>query len=131
MVVNASRCAQYGKWSSSCNATFHAGSREGSAPLRAQPLFVAVACLDRSNFKISDYTSLHHLAHHKTMEWLSNAAGNHKLHLALTAVASGAIAVSAVLGLQEAKRRYNVHDLKDSIPELTSPHDVGRVRRSF
>ncbi|KXT08095.1 hypothetical protein AC579_1464 [Pseudocercospora musae] len=61
------------------------------------------------------------------MEWLSNAAGNHKLHLALTAVASGAIAVSAVLGLQEAKRRYNVHDLKDSIPELTSPHNVGRI----
>lgn len=59
--------------------------------------------------------------------WFTEIASSHKLQLSLTAVVSGCLAASAVIGLQEAKRRYNVYDLKDSIPELDSPHDVERV----
>lgn len=60
--------------------------------------------------------------------WLTDLASSHKSHLVLTAVLSGCLAASAVVGLQEAKRRYNVYDLKDSIPELDAPHDVEQVR---
>lgn len=60
------------------------------------------------------------------MSWIPES---HKVHLALTAVASGAIAASAVIGLQNAKKWYNVHDLKGSIPELSAKHDVERVGR--
>jgi tRNA A37 threonylcarbamoyladenosine dehydratase len=56
--------------------------------------------------------------------WLSES---HKLQLAVTALASGCIAASAVIGLQNAKRWYSVHDLKGSIPDLTSKHDVEKV----
>lgn len=64
--------------------------------------------------------------------WLSDitsSLASHRLHLALTAVVSGAFAASAVIGLQEAKRRYAVYDLKHSIPDLDlgSPNAVGRV----
>lgn len=59
--------------------------------------------------------------------WLSDIASSHKVQLGITAVVSSALAASAVIGLQEAKRRYDVHDLKDSIPDLTSPHSVGKV----
>jgi hypothetical protein len=47
--------------------------------------------------------------------------------LAVTALASGCIAASAVIGLQNAKRWYSIHDLKGSIPELSSKHDVEKV----
>ncbi|CAK4034313.1 tRNA threonylcarbamoyladenosine dehydratase [Lecanosticta acicola] len=59
--------------------------------------------------------------------WLSDTASSHRLQLGLTAVLSGCIAASAVIGLQEARRRYNVYDLKDSIPDLDSPHDIERI----
>ncbi|KAI5356792.1 Putative THIF-type NAD/FAD binding, ubiquitin-activating enzyme, ThiF/MoeB/HesA family [Septoria linicola] len=59
--------------------------------------------------------------------WLSDIAGSHRVQLGVTAVLSGALAASAVIGLQEAKRRYDVHDLKDTIPDLKSPHEVGRI----
>lgn len=58
------------------------------------------------------------------MSWLPES---HKLHLALTAVVSGAIAASAVIGLQNAKRWYTIHDLKGSIPDLNTKHDVEKV----
>lgn len=63
----------------------------------------------------------------KMSSWLPDIAGSHRLHLGLTAVISGCIAASAVIGLQEAKRRYNVYDLKESIPDPESPHDVNKV----
>jgi hypothetical protein len=61
--------------------------------------------------------------------WLSNAASSHKVQLGVTAVLSGCIAASAVIGLQKARKRYNVHDLKGSIPDLDEPHDVEQVSR--
>jgi tRNA A37 threonylcarbamoyladenosine dehydratase len=57
--------------------------------------------------------------------WLPES---HKLQLAVTALASGCIAASAVIGLQNAKRWYSIHDLKGSIPDLSSKHDVEKVR---
>ncbi|KAF2162803.1 hypothetical protein M409DRAFT_57866 [Zasmidium cellare ATCC 36951] len=59
--------------------------------------------------------------------WFSDIAGSHRFQLGLTAVISGCIAASAVIGLQEAKKRYNVFDLKESIPDPESPHDVKKI----
>lgn len=52
---------------------------------------------------------------------------SHRLQLAVTALASGCLAASAVIGLQNAKRWYSIHDLKGSIPDLASKHDVEKV----
>jgi len=60
-------------------------------------------------------------------QWLTDIASSHRLQLGVTALASGFLAASAVIGLQNAKRWYNIHDLKDSIPELKSKHDIERV----
>jgi len=60
--------------------------------------------------------------------WLSEVSGSHRLQLALTAVVAGCVAASAVIGLQEARKWYNEHELKDSIPGLDQPHDVEKVR---
>lgn len=59
--------------------------------------------------------------------WMSDIASSHKLQLAVTAAASVGLTVSAVLGLQQARRWYNVNDLKHSIPDLDSKHDIKRV----
>lgn len=59
--------------------------------------------------------------------WLSEIASSHRLQLGVTAVASGFLAASAVVGLQEARKWYNERDLKDSIPGLHQPHDVEKV----
>ena len=64
-------------------------------------------------------------------QWLSDIASSHRAQLGLTAVISGCLAASAVIGLQEAKKRYNVYDLKESIPDPDSPHDVKRVGLDF
>jgi hypothetical protein len=56
--------------------------------------------------------------------WLPES---HRLQLAVTALASGCIAATAVIGLQNAKRWYSIHDLKGSIPDLSSKHDVEKV----
>jgi hypothetical protein len=56
--------------------------------------------------------------------WLPES---HRLQLALTALASGCIAATAVIGLQNAKQWYTIHDLKGSIPDLGSKHDVEKV----
>jgi hypothetical protein len=60
--------------------------------------------------------------------WLPES---HRLQLALTALASGCIAATAVIGLQNAKQWYSIHDLKGSIPDLASKHDVEKVRTYF
>jgi hypothetical protein len=61
------------------------------------------------------------------MSWLPDLAGSHRVQLGLTAVVSGCLAASAVIGLQEARRWYNEHELKDSIPGLDQPHDIEQV----
>lgn len=68
-----------------------------------------------------------HINNTTMSSWLTDIASSHKLQLGVTAVVSGCLAASAVIGLQQAKRRYDVYDLKDSIPDLDSPHDVERV----
>lgn len=60
--------------------------------------------------------------------WLSNIAESHRVQLVVTAVVSGALVGSAILGLQTAKKQYKVSDLKDSIPSLKEEHEVGKVR---
>ncbi|KAK6432884.1 hypothetical protein LTR95_010945 [Oleoguttula sp. CCFEE 5521] len=57
-------------------------------------------------------------------QWLSDIASSHRLQLGLTALVSGGLAITAVIGLQNARRWYDVHDLKDSIPDLDSKHDI-------
>lgn len=59
--------------------------------------------------------------------WLSNIAESHRVQLAVTAVVSGALVGSAIVGLQTAKKQYKVSDLKDSIPSLKEEHEVGKV----
>jgi hypothetical protein len=60
--------------------------------------------------------------------WLSDIASSHKLQLGLTAVASCGLGIAAVIGLQQARRKYDVSDLKSSIPDASEPHSVERVR---
>jgi len=63
--------------------------------------------------------------------WVSDALTSHKVQLAATAVVSGAVVASAILGLQTAKRVYRVNDLKDSIPDLHDHKNVGKVSTVF
>ena len=63
--------------------------------------------------------------------WLSEIASSHRLQLAITAIVSGCIAASVVIGLQEARQWYNEHELKDSIPGLDQPHAVQKVWLPF
>lgn len=58
---------------------------------------------------------------------LSDAFSSHKLQLGLTAVASASLAATAVLALQRAKRQYAISDLKGSIPDLNTAHDIEQV----
>ena len=59
--------------------------------------------------------------------WLSDIASSHRLQLAVTAAACIGIGATAVLGLQNAKRWYTIHDLKESIPGVEEQHDVTKV----
>ena len=61
------------------------------------------------------------------MSWLPDVTSSHRLQLGITALVSGCIAASAVVGLQEARKWYNERELKDSIPDLNQPHDVEQV----
>lgn len=59
--------------------------------------------------------------------FISNIAGSHRLQLGLTVVVTACLTTAAVIGVQKAKRSYQVSDLKDSIPDLDSPHDIEKV----
>ncbi|KAF4554267.1 tRNA threonylcarbamoyladenosine dehydratase-like protein [Elsinoe fawcettii] len=59
--------------------------------------------------------------------WLTNIAESHRVQLAVTAVVSGAVVASAILGLQTAKKQYRVSDLKESIPDLRDEDDAGQI----
>jgi len=59
--------------------------------------------------------------------WIDRATANHNAQLVTTAVVSGVVVGSAILGLQKAKRMYRVADLKASIPELDDDHRTNRV----
>lgn len=59
--------------------------------------------------------------------WISRATENRNAQLVTTAVVSGVVVASAILGLQKAKRMYRVADLKASIPDITDDHHSTRV----
>ncbi|PSN73931.1 hypothetical protein BS50DRAFT_4045 [Corynespora cassiicola Philippines] len=59
--------------------------------------------------------------------WISRATESHKAQLITTAVVSGAVVGSAILGLQKARRMYRVADLKASIPELSEGHQAQKL----
>ncbi|PVH95369.1 hypothetical protein DM02DRAFT_537532 [Periconia macrospinosa] len=59
--------------------------------------------------------------------WISRATANHNAQLVTTAVVSGVVVGSVILGLQKAKRMYRVADLKASIPELDEDHHATRL----
>lgn len=53
----------------------------------------------------------------------------HNVQLITTAVVSGVVVGSAILGLQKAMRMYRIRELKASIPDLDSDHYASRVSR--
>ncbi|KAJ4354857.1 hypothetical protein N0V95_003467 [Ascochyta clinopodiicola] len=59
--------------------------------------------------------------------WISRATENRNAQLITTAVVSGVVVASAILGLQKAKRMYRVADLKASIPDITDKHHSTRL----
>jgi hypothetical protein len=59
--------------------------------------------------------------------WISRATANHNAQLVTTAIVSGVVVGSAILGLQKAKRMYKVADLKASIPDIDEHHHATRV----
>jgi hypothetical protein len=59
--------------------------------------------------------------------WIDQVRSSHNLQLAATAVASGLLVGSAILGLQKAKQQYRVSDLKSSIPDLDKDENVVQV----
>lgn len=59
--------------------------------------------------------------------WISRATENRNAQLVTTAVVSGVVVATAILGLQKAKRMYRVADLKASIPDITDDHHSTRV----
>jgi len=59
--------------------------------------------------------------------WISRATESRNAQLVTTAVVSGVVVASAILGLQKAKRMYRVADLKASIPDINDDHHSTRV----
>jgi hypothetical protein len=59
--------------------------------------------------------------------WIDQVRSSHNLQLAATAVVSGLLVGSAILGLQKAKQEYRVSDLKRSIPDLDKDENVVQV----
>lgn len=53
------------------------------------------------------------------MSWISRTASSHHLHLAITAVASGAVAVGVVLGYQKFRRWSRLEHLKEEAHEVS------------
>lgn len=59
--------------------------------------------------------------------WISRSSYSHNSQLAVTAVASGALAASLVLGYQAARRKNKVESVKAHIPEPGQDHPTTRV----
>ncbi|KAI9755988.1 MAG: hypothetical protein M1835_000776 [Candelina submexicana] len=55
--------------------------------------------------------------------WLSRTYSSHQVQLGATAVISGVVAVTAILGFQHLRRQIQIEDLKSSIPNAEK-HDV-------
>ncbi|KAH7067804.1 hypothetical protein FB567DRAFT_256205 [Paraphoma chrysanthemicola] len=59
--------------------------------------------------------------------WISRATESRNAQLVTTAVVSGALVASTILGFQKARRMYRVADLKASIPEIDENHHAARL----
>lgn len=59
--------------------------------------------------------------------WISRATENRNAQLITTAVVSGAVVGSAILGFQKARRMYRVEELKASIPDVDADHHATRL----
>ncbi|KAL1625573.1 hypothetical protein SLS56_007232 [Neofusicoccum ribis] len=59
--------------------------------------------------------------------WISRSTSSHNAQLAATAVASGALAASLVLGYQAARRKYKVESVKAHIPVPGQDHPTTRL----
>lgn len=59
--------------------------------------------------------------------WISRTSSSHNAQLAATAVASGALAASLVLGYQAARRKYKVESVKSHIPDPGQTHPTTRL----
>jgi len=59
--------------------------------------------------------------------WISRATESRNAQLATTAVVSGVVVASTILGLQKAKRMYRVADLKASIPDDGDDRNTQRL----
>ncbi|KAF2653236.1 hypothetical protein K491DRAFT_603358 [Lophiostoma macrostomum CBS 122681] len=59
--------------------------------------------------------------------WISRTTSSHNAQLITTAVVSGVIVGSAILGFQKARRMYKVAELKESIPEVGGDHHAARL----
>jgi hypothetical protein len=59
--------------------------------------------------------------------WISRATESRNAQLITTAVVSGAVVASTILGFQQARRMYRVADLKASIPDIDDEHHAQRV----
>ncbi|KAL5443579.1 hypothetical protein PMIN07_001139 [Paraphaeosphaeria minitans] len=59
--------------------------------------------------------------------WISRATENHRAQLVTTAVVSGVVVGSAILGFQKARRMYKVENLKASIPDIDGEHHASRL----
>ncbi|KAK8851614.1 ubiquitin-protein ligase molybdopterin-converting factor [Apiospora arundinis] len=56
--------------------------------------------------------------------FLSQATSNTKVQFATTAIVSGAVVASAILGYQQLQRNERINKLKDSIPSLEADRDA-------
>jgi hypothetical protein len=59
--------------------------------------------------------------------WINRATESRNAQLITTAVVSGAVVASTILGFQQARRMYRVADLKASIPDIDDEHHAQRV----
>lgn len=59
--------------------------------------------------------------------WLPDFTQSNRVQLVIVAALSAGIAVSATIGLQQARRKNEVEELKESIPSFKEKHDVEKV----
>ncbi|ORY11903.1 hypothetical protein BCR34DRAFT_624581 [Clohesyomyces aquaticus] len=61
--------------------------------------------------------------------WISKTTANNNAQLITTAVVSGVVVGSAILGFQKVRRTYRVADLKASIPDIGEEHHATRLNQ--
>lgn len=59
--------------------------------------------------------------------WLSRTISSQQAQLAVTAIVSGVVVAGAIFGVQHARQRLKVEDLKRSIPALGKDHQAEGV----